>query len=77
MDSYSPFTNPQPRDASAGELYLRVGTEIFGVSFLNLPDAQIVARQISASGRDVDIFEKNSGFVLQSYRVKGANPYSV
>jgi hypothetical protein len=65
MRPYSP-SPPLPTDEhSIIELYLRIGKEIFGVSFLSLEEARKAARAINRTGRSVEIFEKISGKVLE------------
>jgi hypothetical protein len=65
MRPYSP-SPPLPTDEhSIIELYLRIGKEIFGVSFLSLEEARKAARTINRTGRSVEIFEKISGKVLE------------
>ncbi len=65
MRHYSPLP-PLPADEhSVIELYLRIGKEIFGVSFLSLDEAKKAARTINRTGRSVEIFEKISGKVLE------------
>jgi hypothetical protein len=55
----------------AAELHLRMGKKIFGVSFTDLAEARDAARHINLSGRDVEIYEKDSSKVLVSLKAVG------
>ncbi|OYV41634.1 MAG: hypothetical protein B7Z80_01045 [Rhodospirillales bacterium 20-64-7] len=52
------------------ELCLRVDAEVFGVTFVDLAEARSIAGKISARGRDVEIFEKDSGRILFAATLK-------
>jgi hypothetical protein len=65
MRHYSPSGYAPTDEHSNVELYLRIGEEVFGVSFLSLDDARAAGRQINKSGRSVEIYEKLSGKVLE------------
>ncbi len=65
MGKILPPANTQAIESGAAELYLRIGQAIFGVSFTDLAEARQAARQINLSGRDVEIFEKKTGKVLE------------
>jgi hypothetical protein len=56
------------------ELCLRLGNAIFGVSFTDLTDAREAARHINLTGRDVEIYERNTGKVLESLKGVTINP---
>jgi hypothetical protein len=62
---YSPSTSTPTDEHSTIELYLRIGKEVFGVSFLSLDEAKKAARAINKTGRSVEIYEKLSGKVLE------------
>jgi len=65
MRPYSPSPPSATDEHSVIELYLRIGKEIFGISFLSLEEARQAARTINRTGRSVEIFEKISGKVLE------------
>jgi hypothetical protein len=56
--------NPESPSTSSGELYLLFGDALFGISFLDLAEAKAMADLLCATGREVDVFEKNSGRVV-------------
>jgi hypothetical protein len=64
---------PEPR---AVEMCLRLGNEIFGVTFTDLTDAREAARHINLTGRDVEIYERNSGKVLEASKGIATSPLS-
>ena len=73
MSSIHPLSNTPKSELEAVELCLRLGDAIFGVSFTDLTDAREAARQINLTGRDVEIYEKTSGKVLESSKGMGNN----
>jgi hypothetical protein len=52
------------------ELCLRVGGDVFGVTFVDLAEARSIAGKISERRRDVEIFEKASGRILFAAALK-------
>jgi len=56
------------------ELCLRIGKMVFGVSFTDIEEARDAARRIIRSGRDVEIYEKISGKVLETSEISVTGP---
>ncbi len=54
-----------PADLEGPELCLLMDGQIFGMSFMSLPSARKAAYHLSAFGREIEIFERKSGKVLE------------
>ncbi len=68
------MSNP-PVDDARVELCLRIDRKMFGVSFTDLETAREAARHINLSGRDVQIYERYTGRVLEeSKAVQSGKP---
>ncbi len=74
MGSFIPPSTIPTSEPKAVELCLRLGNAIFGVSFTDLAGAREAARHINLTGRDVEIFEKNGGKVLEFLKGMAINP---
>jgi len=68
MDNDLDFVNSGSRNQERCEFYLRFGTSIFDVFFLNLPDARNAAERIAAATRqEVEIFQKETGAIVERF----------
>ncbi len=74
MDRFIPPSTRPTLEPKAVELCLRLGNTIFGVYFTDLTDARDAARHINLTGRDVEIFEKNGGRVVEFSKGVAINP---
>ncbi len=59
---------PLPTDGRP-ELCLLVDGKIFGMSFLTLESARRAAHYLNATDREVDVFERQSGRVIERIRI--------
>ena len=66
MTRFSPRFDTLTSGQAAPELCLRIGKQIFGISFPSLAEARDAAHQIILSGREVEIYERESGKILES-----------
>lgn len=65
MNKIGPTADDRTLELGVEELCLRIGTATFGIFFLDLENAREAAHHINLSGRDVEIFEKKSGRVVE------------